>query len=413
MNPSIEILVHISGSSRGPDDTRYRKETRELLNFEPVTRHEILSLQEDLNGREEYAPQKSNKWKVGVTSSGVEVDSADGLSLGNVEDTVLGTSDVQSVELTQGTTASASQKSIRHEDPVAAQVLKRPYSHVLIERTPAVPRRHTSPAPTTPAAARPHRRTVSDSWKTPPSVIPDSQPSPSFRREPQISSSPCLQRPRVLSSSPSPTRDEESRGHKRQRVEERTSRGREVSTEPRENGRSDDSILKKMQLESLRPTMTLEIHPPRPHSSHNPYDSHLTPSLCTISEKLPMRKYFKPILQARSTEKLERGHWLVSIHSWEASLKAKFWKFLTQFIEEKRAGWGVWCSREFLGHSKHLGDGNDNASDNACAEIIRLYCWGEVIGEIWVLLFIASERKIQGVGARWIDAMQKTVVQME
>ncbi len=413
MKPSIEILVHISGPSRGPDDIRYRKEARELLNFEPVKRHEISFLEV-----EEEAFQQSNEWKIGMTSSEAEDVQVEEQLLGDVKNTVPGITQSDFVNPAPVTTASSPHDTVRKDDPVAPRVVKRPISHVLVERTPALPRRKTTSAPTTPAAnGLSHRRTVSDSWKTPPSVIPDSQPTPSFRDRTRILSSPCFRRPVAPSFSPSPTRDDEPRHYKRQRTQGDLSGGRETVNDSSVNDRlvelSSGEPSQRPQPRLLRTIKILEIHPPRPHSSKDQCSSHLTPSLQTISEKLPMHKYFKPTIQARSPEKLERGHWLVSIYSWEPTLKVKFWRFLTQFIHEGRAGWGVWCSREVLCDMEHT-DGNFESTDTpACAEIIRLYCWGEVMGEIWVLLFIASERKIQGVGARWIDAMQETVAQMD
>lgn len=46
-------------------------------------------------------------------------------------------------------------------------------------------------------------------------------------------------------------------------------------------------------------------------------------------------------------------------------------------------------------------------------EVVKIYCWGEVVGEVWMLLFIASKRDIKGVGARWVDAGGVPVVLMK
>ena len=45
-------------------------------------------------------------------------------------------------------------------------------------------------------------------------------------------------------------------------------------------------------------------------------------------------------------------------------------------------------------------------------EVVRVYCWGEVVGEVWLALFIGSKRKIKGSGARWVDAGGVAVVCM-
>ncbi len=45
--------------------------------------------------------------------------------------------------------------------------------------------------------------------------------------------------------------------------------------------------------------------------------------------------------------------------------------------------------------------------------ICKLYCWGEIVPEIWLLLFVASHRQIKGCGAQWIDAGGEAVIQMK
>lgn len=45
-------------------------------------------------------------------------------------------------------------------------------------------------------------------------------------------------------------------------------------------------------------------------------------------------------------------------------------------------------------------------------EVVRVYCWGEVVGEVWLALFVGSKRKIKGSGARWVDAGGVAVVCM-
>lgn len=86
-----------------------------------------------------------------------------------------------------------------------------------------------------------------------------------------------------------------------------------------------------------------------------------------------------------------------------------------------QAGWGTWCVREFLQEGscavvRNDGDGVDKESHllrQPMEEVVKVYCWGEVVGEIWLLLFMASKRKVKGVGARWVDAGGVAVVGMK
>lgn len=45
-------------------------------------------------------------------------------------------------------------------------------------------------------------------------------------------------------------------------------------------------------------------------------------------------------------------------------------------------------------------------------EVAKIYCWGEVVGEVWLLLFLASDRRVIGAGAKWVDAGGEAVVVM-
>lgn len=105
---------------------------------------------------------------------------------------------------------------------------------------------------------------------------------------------------------------------------------------------------------------------------------------------------------------------------------------MRRFVGEGRGGWGVWCVWEGGGGRRGGGEGglaaewgNGDAGAAAGAgavdrqwgglkegEVVKVFCWGEVVGEIWILLFVASGRRVKGVGARWVDARGKAVVVM-
>lgn len=94
---------------------------------------------------------------------------------------------------------------------------------------------------------------------------------------------------------------------------------------------------------------------------------------------------------------------------------------MREFVGENgQAGWGTWCVREFRegGGGDGDGDGDEEgnhgmASRQPMEEIVKVYCWGEVVGEIWLLLWVGSKRKVDGVGARWVDAGGVAVVMMK
>jgi hypothetical protein len=63
-------------------------------------------------------------------------------------------------------------------------------------------------------------------------------------------------------------------------------------------------------------------------------------------------------------------------------------------IESGRVGWGVWYVREL-------------------AELeVRVFCWGEVVRHVYLMLYVASKSKVRKLGLKWIDAEGEVVVQM-
>ena len=99
------------------------------------------------------------------------------------------------------------------------------------------------------------------------------------------------------------------------------------------------------------------------------------------------------------------------INSWDDKKKQDFWDFLTKFVGCGQAGWGTWCIWEGQGPI-HPKDSDKENHEPQPREVVKIYCWGEVVGEIWLLLFIASGRKVKEVGAQWVDAGGVAVVVM-
>lgn len=141
-----------------------------------------------------------------------------------------------------------------------------------------------------------------------------------------------------------------------------------------------------------------------------------------LTERLKPARTYIPSYQTRDLDPLERGYWFVrfditgtdrdrdrdrdTLHSnaiptWPSPLFEAFWSFLTDFIgRDGRAGWGVWCILERNGDSR------------SSQVTLKVYAWGEVAMHIYLLLFLASERRVKGMGAQWKDSREEVVVQM-
>lgn len=419
MTLSTEILVHASAPSRGPDDARYRKEAQGLLGFEPVKRLDLLPEQwqdESASSVPERLLSQGDDWIAVQRPIGPPRD--------------LPSSLIETLEKATPYRASPSDigidtsviplppfpctSKIKAAVPLSA-ITSPPKLHV--ERTPALPCRRTTPtaiAFSETVSSPCHSK--SNSWRTPPSVIPDSQPTGSPAVRLKISSSPCRKRASQSSPSSSSKQVRELQNRKRRHGQLKS----DVTSAGWKGADSDEPLVplssREIAQEKRHPDsykeVPLEIHPPRPYPSTAHYSTHLTPPLRTLSRTLPLADLFKPSFQTRSLDKLERGHWYIQIKDWDEVRKAKFWQFLTIFISEGRAGWGVWCSKEVESDSNNTGSSKENRDPEAMREVVKVYCWGEVVREVWLMLWLASAKRILNTGARWVDAQGETVFEM-
>ncbi|KAK2020143.1 hypothetical protein LZ32DRAFT_10535 [Colletotrichum eremochloae] len=138
----------------------------------------------------------------------------------------------------------------------------------------------------------------------------------------------------------------------------------------------------------------LEIHPVGPPigiSDLTP-DDLLTPKLRELARQLNISKRYAPVVQKRELRPFERGYWQLNWTKWRPTLRERAWHFLTDYILEGFAGWGVWCKR---------------AEDWTR---LRVYCWGHIAGHVYLALYLASERALKKDAARWVDGAGEVVV---
>lgn len=140
----------------------------------------------------------------------------------------------------------------------------------------------------------------------------------------------------------------------------------------------------------------LEILSPPPLTAHRelrPQDM-ITDVLARLARELDLEKRFRPESQARDLRPFERGYWLVDCASWEPDLRRSAWGFLSDYLGKGAAGWGTSCRRD------------------AAFSRLRLYCWGCVVGHMYLVLYLMSKRRVLYSGATWVGADGKVVVVM-
>lgn len=475
MAPGTEILVHVSAPSRASDDARYRREALEYLHFEPGIRHAVLVHENQIAPTSE--PARLLVQGGGGSFSDAELSpktsalSTQSSSWKSRAESVRALGKIAGPWRTpEGPRAGISHLPISATpalNPWSKIPSKSPYIHV--EHTPANIRPRSAPADPVYVQETPRsRRAQSDSWETPPSVIPDSQPS-----------LPYLKRP-LPSSSPSPSRRFSSRSPKRQRRRS-SSPSVEASSPLCRSSSAPASPSWQLQRSStsspVRPTVEkhrsplpesaslpfatiLAIYSPPPQPSAEPFETHITSYLEVLIEHLPLITFFAPQQlhpPIRTLRVHERGHWAVMIpSSFPTGEWQKFWSYLEEFISMGRASFGVWCvvegrriegggrSRVSGGKLGELGEAEMTErrrgkevevrrSSEAITDVddkkqvpdeeawmqkvenplLKMYCWGEIVPHIWLLLFTSSHRRFKGCGAQWIDAGGEVVIQMK
>ncbi|KAL4874070.1 hypothetical protein BDV12DRAFT_158975 [Aspergillus spectabilis] len=374
-----EILVHISAPSGAADDARYRAQVEAILNFQSHSR-ETIPLRAD---------------------------------------------DIQ---------------HLASSHPITSAPLRKPET---IEDSPLCIPASQSPLQVVKRHASQKRK---DSLESPVSVIPDSQPqhqafdAESLSLHPVLalsSQSPTSKRPRV--GSPPPF------NHPQHEVHQDNAEDRTVHAGPSTINPPCMTTAAEKEKEQAQPhpteteappkcpilSLPLEIKPPPPPISTAPYTIHITPTLEMLTKRLKSGRTYNPTNQTRDLDNLERGYWYLHIKlvpeteattstpsptSWTMPLFSKFWTFLSDFIaKEARAGWGVWCILEEENAHPQEATGTLPEPDKPHSPLfltLKVYTWGEIACHIYLLLFLASDRRVRKMGAQWRDARDEVVIQM-
>jgi len=143
--------------------------------------------------------------------------------------------------------------------------------------------------------------------------------------------------------------------------------------------------------------LSVVIRPPDPEVTLDHFTTHVTEHLHWLTKNVEAT--YSPASTSRDLRPLERGYWLLSPSSWDTQLQIDFWRFLQQMVGKGNAGWGVWCCRE-------------PAVDGLSLGTVRVFCWGEVVQHVYLMLYVASKSKVRKLGLQWIDAEEVVVVQM-
>lgn len=118
------------------------------------------------------------------------------------------------------------------------------------------------------------------------------------------------------------------------------------------------------------------------------------PLLRRVIDTLSMNIRYRPAERNRILRHFERGHWLVDTTRWSDALRRSCWNFLAECVQRNMGGWGMVAER------------NDEFT------WIKLFGWGYLVGEMYMLLYLTSQRAVKDAGLRWFDANGRMVVRM-
>ncbi|KAI4853978.1 hypothetical protein E4T44_00494 [Aureobasidium sp. EXF-8845] len=160
------------------------------------------------------------------------------------------------------------------------------------------------------------------------------------------------------------------------------------------------------QEKEIFKSLSIEIHPPPPPTGSKSFVSHITPQLSgQFWDSEELQGKYKPFPH-RVLRQSERGYWQFDTRAWSHKIQIKFWIFLQSNIGSGVSGWGIWCLRE----NELTGDEGEEVEHEL--GIVKVFCWGEVVGHVWLLCYVASQARLKRVESQWVDADGEVVVRI-
>lgn len=182
-------------------------------------------------------------------------------------------------------------------------------------------------------------------------------------------------------------------------------------------------VTQQNHVPATLPSLPKHIRPPEPAVSLQEWTTHITPTLDSLSSNPRINKAYVPVSITRPLRPNERGCWVVDCSVWALQAQVDFWDFLVRLVGDGRCGWGVWCScredsptisgMEAEGRQSAAStDAGAMAESQAGLGIVKVFCWGEVVVHMYLLLYTASKSQVRKLGLRWVDASGEVVVRM-
>lgn len=146
------------------------------------------------------------------------------------------------------------------------------------------------------------------------------------------------------------------------------------------------------------------LRPEQPTTSIDTFITHVTSALETLISNADLAPRYAPSTVSRELRQHERGYWSFNVDPWTNQAQLAFWTFMRDIMLNGSAGWGVWCAASV--------SSNDGEKGTQGLGNIHVFCWGQVVPHVYLLLYVASKSRIKRLACQWIDADGEVVVQM-
>ena len=166
--------------------------------------------------------------------------------------------------------------------------------------------------------------------------------------------------------------------------------------------------------------------------------------LSAVIERLPLTKHFKPKQAARCSKGSTRGYWELNVSTarlhvapkaheqtaksndltvngpspepspqtgiyWTEQELSDIWAELKAFVTSGRGGTEIHAVKE--AHRTASSAVVEQADTNRWR--IRVFCWSEVLGHVWLILWVLSNKRTAKAAMRWVDVKGRTRVKMK
>ncbi|KAK8168134.1 hypothetical protein BKA80DRAFT_266143 [Phyllosticta citrichinensis] len=144
-------------------------------------------------------------------------------------------------------------------------------------------------------------------------------------------------------------------------------------------------------------SLPIELEPPPPITAYRGVFDESTQTLKSFGQSLSLDRYFNPLFNIRHLKDDERGCWIIETNSWTLKHQYEFWTEMGKLITTGRLG-AVRCQRNAPQNYPWVGtDGKENEGLGT----IWVFCWGQVVAQLWLTMLVHSHREIEKSHARW------------